>query len=340
MTETTVKITPPEIPEAYRQDQDPLKGRRAYDPVLEATPLTPGENIAILGPTGIGKTTLAVEVLFSAVQAAINSTDNDWKPKYIYSNVMIYDGNPFYSSPTLVNGSKIPHRSLRVTRTLDQILKCRDGILLWDEPSKMLPARDFGSYRNQFFAKLAGDFRKHKVVLIYTDQYSKGVDVFVRTNVRWIFAPKLFKDSSFFNYGAYVNFEAYIQDLLRVGRPGDTPQNFVAMETIIPTQRLWEYFDTEQVIPIIQLKPTPTQAKKQAVKILKWIHAKTPYDADQLGANSLKLNKLATRWNLETHTVPLNRATMTMIVGYLEDLAYLQLQDVTKVRKTMEKQKT
>jgi len=197
-------------------------------------------HIAILGPKGICKSTLMAYMV-----KRLQSENPDLN---IFSNIDIYAGDLFKQTEPSFNGKGEPELDEHLTkiRAFRTIMRAKNGILALDDVVNMLPARRHSTDYNLSMGILSTKIRKKKLGLIYTDQYVKGVDLFIRNNVDEICKPMgkpRIPSQQPLSYWVYEkdnpNFDSY--------QLGPTPFTPKLDTEPIPCARLWKFFNSWQV---------------------------------------------------------------------------------------------
>lgn len=142
---------------------------------------------AIINKKRTGKTTLAMDILFDLLE------HEKWE--HIYSNTPVYAKHvPELHSWNAPHTVDCPLHPLLVRiKYLRELEEARNSPVLIDEISKALPSRKIGGMHSkeiyELIQELMSNLGRWGCPLIYTDQWRKGADVMVRTNVDFLYQP-------------------------------------------------------------------------------------------------------------------------------------------------------
>ena len=275
------------------------------------------KKIAIINKSGSGKTTLARALIDATVKK------QDWI-RNVYTNIEIYSGD-MESGRVDVNdaGKKIWNPStyngvkLHKMRYMRQIAKAKDGILFLDELSKMLPARRHSTDYNLIYSELMSNIRKQNLHFIYTDQWRRGADVFIRTNVDYVLVPIApLKEHDTLEYWTYEAKDTSFDFLEYAPNPMVNP----LLNTHIPPRNIWQFFKTKDIVPIRYDEPFKPQ--RYAIKLMKWFMAKNIM-LSGFRMNDGRLQKYIKYYESETNR-KLQRDDRDALLAYLDSIGVLR----------------
>ncbi|HYT41434.1 MAG TPA: hypothetical protein VEP90_03755 [Methylomirabilota bacterium] len=201
------------------------------------------EHYAILGKKGTGKSTLAR-----------------------YHMDRIQRDNPaveaLWTNSTVIgfNGTVHKIRYLRQLKNAGFHPKSgRYGIVSIDELSKAIPSRKVGHHNVELYnliQEVMNRLRKRNCYFIYTDQWRRGADIMVRTNVDYVELPTLTKTDTNEKHGETPLFYYVIEPKgTEFSEMEDLQKNATLMHTEMNVSELFPKFITEEVIPLTYNPP-------------------------------------------------------------------------------------
>jgi len=276
------------------------------------------KKVAIINKSGTGKSTLARYLIEQTIKSE-TWIDN------IYSNAEMYTGD-MNSGKVDMNdsGKKIWNPDtygrrvkLHKIQYMRQIKGAKDGILYLDELSKMLPARRHSTDYNLIYSELMSNIRKQNLYFIYTDQWRRGADIFIRTNVDFVLVPiSPMKDNPALEYWMYEPSDVSFDFLELPPNPLTNP----LLSTSIRPSIIWQFFRTKDIIPIRYDEPFKPQ--KFAVKLMKWFMAKNIM-LSGFRMNDGRLQKYIKYYESETNR-KLQRDDRDALLAYLDSIGVLK----------------
>ena len=205
--------------------------------------IRPTHHIAILGKKGTGKSTLA-RCLMNELQ------EDNPQIEAVWSN-------------TTVIGFKGQVHSIKYLKQLNHagfpMKSGRYAIVSIDELSKAIPSRRVGHQQTELYnlvQNVMNRLRKRNCYFIYTDQWRRGADIMIRTNVDYVYQPALTHDDINDKHGDvplfYMAYKPKGQDFIEL----ESPQTEgVMMKTSMMIKDIFPLFKTEEVIPLTYNPP-------------------------------------------------------------------------------------
>ena len=253
------------------------------------------KRIAIINKAGSGKSTLARYLIEEEITGP-----NGWWIEGIWTNGEIYSGdmtkglvdvelldgevkllNKEDSDSVVLNGKgkKIwyPKRyksrdrpegiQLYKISHMKQLERAKNGIQYLDEMMKCLPARRSGSEYNLLYGTMMSNIRHISCHFVGTDQYRKGADVFIRTNIDMLLVPisPMPKGDNPLEYWVYDQITDTSFDFL--ANPPNPLQQ--ALEpTLVPAKHIWNLFRTTDIPQLTY--DIPFAVQQYAEEMLAW----------------------------------------------------------------------
>jgi hypothetical protein len=132
---------------------------------------------------------------------------------------------------------------------------------------KCLPARRSGSQYNLIYGSMMSNIRKIECHFIGTDQYRKGGDIFIRTNIEILLVPiaPMIDGKSPLEYWVYDGITDSSFDFLK--NPPNPFENALE-KTIVPCRNIWNLFKTKDILPLSY--DVPFGVKEYTASLTDW----------------------------------------------------------------------
>jgi len=218
------------------------------------TTLEETKHIAIIGKKGTGKDTLARAIIKDLLDKG------SWIEK-VYSNTQMYEFHDTHPWNTLhTNDCKRFYlKNLKLIHYLRQLEHAKNSIVYVAEISKAIPSRKVGHHMTEIYdliQEVMNRLRKRNCPFIYSDQWRRGADVMIRTNVDYLFQPALTRDQINDQHGnvplLYLAYTPKGTEFLELEKPTETG---VLMHTEMNIRDIFPLFKTEEIIPITYNPP-------------------------------------------------------------------------------------
>jgi ATPase family associated with various cellular activities (AAA) len=224
---------------------------------------------AIIGKKRTGKTTLAraeIEQLW---------LQGGWK--YIYANTTIYRPHPEVHKWNQPHTDDCPlHPAFKRIRFLRELEEARYSIVFIDELSKAIPSRKVGHQNSEVYnliQELMSNLGRWSCPLIYTDQWRRGADIMIRTNVDFLYQPAIMLSDWNHNDGnvplMYMAFRPKTQEFWELEQPteiGITKHTEMVLRDIFPL------FRSEEAVPLTY--NPPFEIDKWVSEFIEWCNIK------------------------------------------------------------------
>ncbi len=205
--------------------------------------IRPTHHIAILGKKGTGKSTLARYLM-------IELQEENPQIEAVWSNTTVLNFNG--------KVHKI-HYLKQLSHAGFPMKSGRYAIVYIDELSKAIPSRRVGRQTTELYnliQDVMNRLRKRNCYFIYTDQWRRGADVMIRTNVDYLDQPALTHDDVNDKHGEvplfYMMYKPKGQDFIEL----ESPQSEgTLMKTNMNVKDIFPLFKTEEVIPLTYNPP-------------------------------------------------------------------------------------